>query len=251
MKNSFPGGRANRETRGVKNSVQITEKALLQLRAKRSFSGGSPPREWTLKWNPETKHLAGQLLKCCSVNAHNNLKRQFSQVVPYPWDTVRPVCVYRSDCVTQSCLTLCDPMDCSPPGSSVHGILPARILQWVAIPFCRRSSWSRDWTWVSCIAGRFFTIWATREALVRPMFISKVCVCRGCFYSKMDMKGRWQRSIPHAPHYGFWAPHACPSHQPPGKARGSLGKLMLSHHPGFLSNAPCSVTSLLKLTVPS
>ena len=143
MKNSFPGGRANRETRGVKNSVQITEKALLQLRAKRSFSGGSPPREWTLKWNPETKHLAGQLLKCCSVNAHNNLKRQFSQVVPYPWDTVRPVCVYRSDCVTQSCLTLCDPMDCSPPGSSVHGILPARILQWVAIPFSRRSSWPR------------------------------------------------------------------------------------------------------------
>ena len=55
-------------------------------------------------------------------------------------------------------------MDCSPSGSSVHGILQARILEWVAIPFSRRSSWPRDPTWVSCIAGRFFTIWATRGA---------------------------------------------------------------------------------------
>ena len=60
--------------------------------------------------------------------------------------------------VAQSCLTLCNPMDWSPPGSSVHGILQARILEWVAIPFSRGSSWSRDWTQVSCIAGRFFTI---------------------------------------------------------------------------------------------
>ena len=46
--------------------------------------------------------------------------------------------------VAQSCLTLCDPMDGSPPGSSVHGILQARILEWVAIPFSRGSSWPRD-----------------------------------------------------------------------------------------------------------
>ena len=51
-------------------------------------------------------------------------------------------------------------MDCSLPGSSVHGILQARILEWVAIPFSTGSSWPRDWTWVSCIAGRFFTVWA-------------------------------------------------------------------------------------------
>ena len=50
--------------------------------------------------------------------------------------------------------TLCDPMDCSLPGSSVHGILQARILEWVAIPFSRGSSQSRDQTQVSCIAGR-------------------------------------------------------------------------------------------------
>ena len=66
--------------------------------------------------------------------------------------------------VTQFCLTLCDPMDCSPPGSSIHGILQARILEWVAISFSRGSSQPRDWTQVSSIAGRFFTIWATREA---------------------------------------------------------------------------------------
>ena len=55
-------------------------------------------------------------------------------------------------------------MDCSLPGSPVHGIFQARILEWVAISFSRRSSWPRDWTWVSCIVGRHFTIWATREA---------------------------------------------------------------------------------------
>ena len=65
--------------------------------------------------------------------------------------------------VTQSCPTLCDPMDCNLPGSSVHGILQARTLEWVAIPFSRGSFQPKDWTQVSCIAGRFFTIWA-REA---------------------------------------------------------------------------------------
>ena len=67
--------------------------------------------------------------------------------------------------VTQSCLTLCDPTDCSPPGSSVHGILQARILKWIAVPFSRVSSWPRDWTEVFCLAGGFFTSWTTRKAL--------------------------------------------------------------------------------------
>ena len=72
----------------------------------------------------------------------------------------------------QLCPTLCDPMNCSPPSSSLHGILQARILEWVAIPFSRGSSWHRDQTQVSSIAGRFFTVWATREApflLVPPI----------------------------------------------------------------------------------
>ena len=54
-------------------------------------------------------------------------------------------------------------MDYSLQGSSVHGILQARILEWVAIPFSRGSSWPRNWTQVSCVAGRFFTDWATLE----------------------------------------------------------------------------------------
>ena len=57
---------------------------------------------------------------------------------------------------------LCNPLDCSPPGSSVHGILQARILEWVAVPSSRGSSQPRNWTQVSWIAGRFFTSWATK-----------------------------------------------------------------------------------------
>ena len=60
--------------------------------------------------------------------------------------------------VTQLCLTLCDPMDCSLPGSSVHGILQARKLEWVSMPSSRGSFQSRDRTQVFCIAGIFFTI---------------------------------------------------------------------------------------------
>ena len=59
--------------------------------------------------------------------------------------------------VTHSRLTLWDLLDCSPPGSSVQGILQARILEWVAIPFSRGSSQSRNWTCVSCTAGKFFS----------------------------------------------------------------------------------------------
>ena len=70
---------------------------------------------------------------------------------------------HRYVCLLLSHVWFCDPMDCSPPGLSVSGILQARILEWVAIPFFRGSSWPRDWTWVSCIAGEFFTTWATRE----------------------------------------------------------------------------------------
>ena len=60
--------------------------------------------------------------------------------------------------VTQSCPTLCDLMDCSLPGSSLHEIRQARVLEWVAISFSRGSSQSRDQTWVSCILGRRFNL---------------------------------------------------------------------------------------------
>ena len=71
-----------------------------------------------------------------------------------------PACVV----AMQSYLTLCNPKNGSSSGSSVNGILQARILEWVAIPFSRGSSQSSDRIQVSCIVGRFFANWATREA---------------------------------------------------------------------------------------
>ena len=76
--------------------------------------------------------------------------------------------------VTQSCPTLCDPMNCSLPCSSIRGILQTRILEWVAISFSWRSSQPRDWSWVSHIAGRCFTIWATREAHSQSKPVAKL-----------------------------------------------------------------------------
>ena len=66
----------------------------------------------------------------------------------------------------QSCLTLCDPIDGSPPGSSIHGIFQARVLEWVTMPSSRGSSQPRDQTQVSCIASGFLTLRAMREALI-------------------------------------------------------------------------------------
>ena len=75
--------------------------------------------------------------------------------------------------VTQLCLTLCDPTNCSLPGFSVHGILQARIQEWIAIPFSRGSSQPRDLSLLSCIAGRLFTVWATQKSsscLISPLY---------------------------------------------------------------------------------
>ena len=94
----------------------------------------------------------------------------------YPWDR------RKKKKVAQSCPTLCNPMDCSLPSSSIHGIFQVRILEWVAISFSRRSSRPRDWTRVSRIVGRCFTIWAT---------IAKV----------WDSVTTWIRSIERALHH--------------------------------------------------
>ena len=80
--------------------------------------------------------------------------------------------------VAWSCLTLCDPMDCSLSGSSVHGILQARILEWVAISFSRGSSWPRDRTWVSSTANRLSIIWAIREISLKTASFSSLAFKR-------------------------------------------------------------------------
>ena len=77
------------------------------------------------------------------------------------------------------CPTLCNPMDCSLPGSSVHGILQAITLKWVAMPFSRGSSWPRDWTCVSCTAARFFTT----EPRGKPL-----CSTQGCHKSSICLR---------------------------------------------------------------
>ena len=93
----------------------------------------------------------------------------FVSITPSPFDNVFKwhSCVCKCS-VTQSCPVLCDPMDCSPPGSSVHGIFQARTLEWVAISYSRGYSQLRDRTCVSCVSyidRQILYHWATWEAL--------------------------------------------------------------------------------------
>ena len=112
------------------------------------------------KWESSSLLLKDNYFLKSKIMTHINVKLAYVQdLSKWKWKKV-----------AQLYLTLCRPMDCNPSGSSVHGILQARILEWVAICFSRGSSWPRDWTWVSCITGRFFTNWTTREALY--MFIN-------------------------------------------------------------------------------
>ena len=91
----------------------------------------------------------------------------------------------------QSCPTLCDPLDCSPPGSSVNGIFWARILEWAAMPFSRGSSWPRDWTRVFCTAGRFFTT----KPPWKPDLLTRWPVYKKEYTGKTEGRRRreWQR----------------------------------------------------------
>ena len=99
-------------------------------------------------WNGAIMNELSESLMDTSVDDKLNLFIQGFGAIQFP------LCVAQ---LLQSGTTLCNSVDDSPPGSSVHGILQERILEWVAIPFFRGSSRSRDWTWVPCISGRFFT----------------------------------------------------------------------------------------------
>ena len=83
--------------------------------------------------------------------------------------------------VLQSCPALCNPMDCSRPGSSVHGILQTRVLEWVVISFSRGSSPPRDRVRLSCIADRLFTNWTSREYIPRVLHKMKNISSRSVF----------------------------------------------------------------------
>ena len=103
---------------------------------------------WYPRWRRETHWVAGGMLFSCCL-------------------------------IAQSCSTLCDPMDCSLPGSSVHGISQARILEWAAIPFSSRSSWHREGSHISGSIRWVLYHWAIRETLerqMRPREESNCCV---------------------------------------------------------------------------
>ena len=91
-------------------------------------------------------------------------ERKMEEGVYWEFGTGRYEVSYYHICLfAQSFLTVCDLMNCSPSGSSVHGILQARILEWVAVSFSRGSSQSSYQTYVSCVAGGLSTLWAIRN----------------------------------------------------------------------------------------
>ena len=106
----------------------------------------------------------------------------------------------------QSCPTLCDRMDCSPAGSSFHGILQARILEWTAMPSSRGSSWTRHLTYVSCTAGGFFTTeppgkpsptTCSQSILTKKvsLFIAKCLLRQNCPRLRTTVLGLWTHSV--------------------------------------------------------
>ena len=92
----------------------------------------------------------------------------------WDWGCSRITSTKQQVLVAQSCLTLYKPMDCSLPRFSVNGILQARILEWVTIPFSGGASWPRGQTQVSCLAGGFFIVWATREAPISKLRVGGI-----------------------------------------------------------------------------
>ena len=128
------------------------------------------------------------------------------------------------------CPTICDPMDCSPPGSSVHRILQARILEGFAMPFSKGSSQPRDRTQASHIAGRFFTTWATRKARDTSKALPEVLVwplVNFYWLWKIENSGQYQND-PHQPSFflslgkGGWKSHMCDWVQ-----QGGMGRMWL------------------------
>ena len=112
------------------------------------------------EWHPYPLHRVDMRIKWD--NAGNRFIFLFLFFSGNSFSTGHPVKGKESE-VTQSCPTLCNPMDCSLPGSSVHGIFQAIVLEWIAISFSSESSRPRDGTQVSRIVDRRFTVWAPRE----------------------------------------------------------------------------------------
>ena len=156
-------------------------------------------------------------LNCWALNSHNQ-PIILNLVLGVKWSEVAP-----------SCPTLCDPMDCSLPGSSVHGVSQARTLEWVAICFSGGSSRTRDRTQVSCTAGRHFTVWANREPKHNTM--NKT-------FRKVIILAQW---IPRYPHLGSPDVNICyifPSLSAYGLSPEEGGMVTGSPLPSMLDSLP-------------
>ena len=130
-------------------------------RPQKGGAGREEKARGRLAWQSEASCVSVlSSLDWCSVFEEQDVLRAISQLTSCS-SKPREVCLWttmpRSMKVTQWYLTLCNPMDYSPTGSSVHGILQARILEWVAYPVSRGTSQARNRTRVSYIAGGFFT----------------------------------------------------------------------------------------------
>ena len=127
-----------------------------------SCPGHSPPRHCSCR--PGGPRVAEATRKCreavdtANARWNSSSANKVAQRRGSPFPTF-----FQGVCVSCSVVShsLWPPLDCSPPGPSVHGILQIRILEWTAIPFSRGSFWPRDQTLLSCTASRFFIIWAT------------------------------------------------------------------------------------------
>ena len=118
----------------------VSHTRILELVAISFSRGSSQPRDQTCK----SFALAGRFF-----TTEWPGKLRMNMRIPWSWSEVALLCP-----------TLCDLTDCSLPGFSIHGIFQARVLEWVAISFSRRSSQPRDQTWISSIAGTRFALWA-------------------------------------------------------------------------------------------
>ena len=114
---------------------------------------------WSHKESDSTEHARTHLFLCVFMCVYIHMIYNYNFCVY--------IYIYMCICVlvVQFCPAPCSHTDCSPPGSSVHGIFQTRILEWISIPFSKGSSQPRNQTWVSCIAGKLFTDWASREGL--------------------------------------------------------------------------------------
>ena len=155
--------------------------------------------------------------------------------------------------VAQFCLTPCNPMDYSPPGSSVHGILQARILEWVVISLSSGSSWPRDWTCI-CTAGGFFTCWTIRAAPIwkAPSSALSAEEHKQRMFTLIGQQGLfflpWTSPI-HPPDWRWraWGVPVMPWHSTPGPTGLYIRAYVVPYFWSVLPNNP--VTALLLYSI--